>query len=725
VVHACQTTSTTSTRDGAGVNRIVVTSEGSLFVSLEEAESFQAFSTFNGQDPISSVMSESSSSSSNSTVWTLDFGVSAAPASSANSMLFFSDASKAAVAPLTALLGASLLVNAQCAEETSVVFSLPAGWSITDEGAKRVVLDYAGPMAYGYDLTITLPGYSSDSWTEDDSAALIGRLLNFYGDSNLSITITATIDSEGGLVLTLNVLGFTTLVGASASYDSVSANGIVFTDSSASSSSQFRGMQVSVSAPGISCQMGFSADSVGICGDTDGCIDNTCGNGVCIDDAAPLNGYTCECTVGYFDNEGTCTNIDGCASHSCGSNGACVDVAAPGTGFTCNCNSGYVSTDLVCVNEEGCATYPSSSGSCSTTDSSGRCEDVAPPGTGYTCTCSAGYYINTATPSAHTCSYRDCGQPSSQTGYTVASGTTYYGSTRTVTCASGYSGTASSRTCQSNGTWTTSTGCTLDCSTSPTQTGYTIASGASNQGATRTATCASGYTGTASSITCGTNSAWSTSTGCTLNCSTSPTQTGYTIAAGASNQGATRTTSCASGYQGTGTSITCGSNAAWSSASGCTALYSDTGSRGFTTGSGPGTSYCGTYGSGWQDPTFTCGATSYSWGGNGYSFGSTGHWIRCTRGAGPTMTSAVGITTYSGSSSVCQGAWDVYCDGTNVGRINSLGTTCSTGPYRGSCQVTYSARSCSYIQLNAVSGYGSGCCNSGGPDSMITAIAVW
>jgi len=670
VVHACQTTSTTSTRDGAGVNRIVVTSEGSLFVSLEEAESFQAFSTFNGQDPISSVMSESSSSSSNSTVWTLDFGVSAAPASSANSMLFFSDASKAAVAPLTALLGASLLVNAQCAEETSVVFSLPAGWSITDEGAKRVVLDYAGPMAYGYDLTITLPGYSSDSWTEDDSAALIGRLLNFYGDSNLSITITATIDSEGGLVLTLNVLGFTTLVGASASYDSVSANGIVFTDSSASSSSQFRGMQVSVSAPGISCQMGFSADSVGICGDTDGCIDNTCGNGVCIDDAAPLNGYTCECTVGYFDNEGTCTNIDGCASHSCGSNGACVDVAAPGTGFTCNCNSGYVSTDLVCVNEEGCATYPSSSGSCSTTDSSGRCEDVAPPGTGYTCTCSAGYYINTATPSAHTCSYRDCGQPSSQTGYTVASGTTYYGSTRTVTCASGYSGTASSRTCQSNGTWTTSTGCTL-------------------------------------------------------NCSTSPTQTGYTIAAGASNQGATRTTSCASGYQGTGTSITCGSNAAWSSASGCTALYSDTGSRGFTTGSGPGTTYCASYGSGWQDPTFTCGATSYSWAGNGYSFGSAGHWIRCTRGAGPTMTSAVGITTYAGSSTTCQGAWDVYCDGTNVGRITSLGTTCTTGPYRGSCQVTYSARSCSYIQLNAVSGNGSGCCNSGGPDSMITAIAVW
>lgn len=50
---------------------------------------------------------------------------------------------------LNALLGASFLVIAQCAESTSVAFSLPAGWAITDEGAKRVVLDYSGPHAYG------------------------------------------------------------------------------------------------------------------------------------------------------------------------------------------------------------------------------------------------------------------------------------------------------------------------------------------------------------------------------------------------------------------------------------------------------------------------------------------------------------------------------------------------------------------------------------------------
>jgi hypothetical protein len=47
-VQACQTTTTTSTHDSAGVTRIVVTSEGSLTVSVEEAEAFEVFATFNG-----------------------------------------------------------------------------------------------------------------------------------------------------------------------------------------------------------------------------------------------------------------------------------------------------------------------------------------------------------------------------------------------------------------------------------------------------------------------------------------------------------------------------------------------------------------------------------------------------------------------------------------------------------------------------------------------------
>jgi len=451
-VYACQTSTTTSTRDSAGVNSIVVTSEGSLTVSLEEAEAFQALATFNGRDNINSVFSESSSSSQNFTTWHLDFLLSAAtqPPSSANSQIFFSDASTNAVlGSLNALLGASFLVIAQCAESTSVAFSLPAGWAITDEGAKRVVLDYSGLHVYGYDVALIFPGESSSSWTDEDTAALVASLQNFYGDSNLFISVTAIVNSDGGLVVTVNVLGFTTLSGATASSESVSANGIVFTDST---SSRFAGMLASASAPGISCQTGFTTDSVGICVDTNGCIDNTCGDGVCIDALAPFNGYSCLCDAGYFDSVGTCINIDGCLDNTCGSNGECVDVAPPGTGFTCACNSGYVSTDLVCVNEPGCANYPGSGGSCSTTDSAGACADVAPPGTGYACTCSAGFYVNTDTPSAATCSYRDCGAPSAQTGYTIASGTTYYGSTRTITCASGYSGTPTSRVCQSNGT---------------------------------------------------------------------------------------------------------------------------------------------------------------------------------------------------------------------------------------------------------------------------------
>jgi len=594
------------------VNSIVVTSEGSLTVSLEEAEAFQALATFNGRDNINSVFSESSSSSQNFTTWHLDFLLSAAtqPPSSANSQIFFSDASTNAVlGSLNALLGASFLVNAQCAESTSVAFSLPAGWAITDEGAKRVVLDYSGPHAYGYDIALILPGESTSSWTDEDTAALVASLQNFYGDSNLFISVTAIVNSDGGLVLTVNVLGFTTLSGATASSESVSANGIVFTDST---SSRFAGMLASASAPGISCQTGFTTDSVGICVDTNGCIDNTCGDGLCIDAVAPFNGYSCQCDAGYFDSVGTCINIDGCLDNTCGSNGACVDVAPPGTGFTCTCNSGYVSTDLVCVNEPGCANDPVS---CSTTDSSGACADVAPPGTGFTCTCSAGFVVDTTTPSSPTCTYRDCGAPSVQTGYTFNSGTTYYTSTRTATCASGYSGTATSITCGANGQWSASAGCTLNCSTSPTQTNYVIATGASNQGATRTVTCGSGYSGTASSITCGTNSAWSTSSGCTLNCSTSPTQTGYTVSAGASNQGATRTTSCASGYSGTGTSITCQSNSAWSSASGCTLNCNAPSQTGYTFASGglnQGATRTATCASGYTGTasTITCGTNS-------------------------------------------------------------------------------------------------------------------
>ncbi len=52
------------------------------------------------------------------------------------------------MSPLAGIL-AGLLVEGSCAEAATVVLSLPAGWLVSDQGAKRVVVDSAGPMAYG------------------------------------------------------------------------------------------------------------------------------------------------------------------------------------------------------------------------------------------------------------------------------------------------------------------------------------------------------------------------------------------------------------------------------------------------------------------------------------------------------------------------------------------------------------------------------------------------
>jgi len=112
------------------------------------------------------------------------------------------------------------------------------------------------------------------------------------------------------------------------------------------------------------------------------------------------------------------------------------------------------------------------------------------------------------------CNIASCSATPTQTGYIINAGASTYGSTRTVSCASGYSGTASFITCQASGSWNLSAGCVADCSSTPTQTGYTIAAGSSSLGSTRTVTCATGYTGTATSITCTLNS-WTSSTGCT------------------------------------------------------------------------------------------------------------------------------------------------------------------------------------------------------------------
>jgi hypothetical protein len=349
---------------------------------------------------------------------------------------------------------------------------LSAGWQITDQSSKEATLTYFGPHSYSYDLTLAFPSETVASWTARDEALLLADLAAFYNDDALEFIITTREDVNGQLVIVVQVLGFSTMDSATTSYESVQANGIVLEDAS------FADVTAYASRPVSSCSMGFTADSSANCLDTDGCEGNTCNStlGTCVDAVAPQNGYSCDCSAGYFDLNGTCANIDGCEENTCGSYGNCVDVAAPGVGFTCDCDAGYVSPDNVCVNEPGCDL--DTEYTCNATDVDGLCADVAPPGTGYTCTCGTGYNVDLTT-----CTIVSCGQPPAATGYTIASGGTTYGSTRSVSCAAGYAGTAASITCQASGTWTTSSGCTItSCPTSPTQTGYVIASGASTYG---------------------------------------------------------------------------------------------------------------------------------------------------------------------------------------------------------------------------------------------------
>jgi len=689
IAAACSTSMSTSTRDVTNLSTISFESEGLLSVAIEESDGPIAFLSYSfyGRDSAASIFSESSDSTS----WSMVFSASQPtdPPSSANSMIFFSGADSVApyvLAPVASLIASA---SAQCSETVSLTIALPVGWIKQSESAKSVTLVYTGPHAYGYDLALTFPNETVSSWTVHDENALLTALADAYGnDSSISFLINTHEDVNGVLVITVTVLGFPTLSAATSSYEAVSASGLDLT----SEEYDFRGASSSASAPALACNIGYSAGTDDVCSDTDGCIDNTCGDGDCVDAVAPAVGYSCDCDVGWYDNSGTCTDDDACRENTCGDNGACVDVIAPGTGFTCDCDAGYVSTDLVCVNEPGCD--GDTTGSCAATDSSGTCTDIAPPGTGYTCTCSAGFYVD-----SQTCTYRDCGAPTASTGYSIASGTTYYGSSRTLTCATGYTGSPSALQCQSSGSWTGQSGCTIQsCPSSPTQTGYSIASGTSTYGSSRTATCASGYTGTASSISCQSSLSWTTSTGCTIrNCGTPVASTGYALGSGSTTYGSTYSMSCATGYTGTAATLTCQSDGTWSAQSGCTIVScgNPSSTTGYTINTGAST-YLSTR-------TCTC-ATGY-----------TGTAAVLTCQASGAWTAPSGCTIVSCSSSPTQTGYTIAGGASTYGSTRT--TTCAS-PYTGSassitCQSngTWStASSCqapSCVGMKAL-GYGSG-----------------
>jgi hypothetical protein len=120
-----------------------------------------------------------------------------------------------------------------------------------------------------------------------------------------------------------------------------------------------------------------------------------------------------------------------------------------------------------------------------------------------------------------------------------------------------------------------------------------------------------------------------------------------------------------------------------------------------------------------------CGRDSYSWAsGNGQNFQGFGQAITCS--GGTTCVENVGITTYGGSP-VCQGTWDVYCDDTWVGTLDTLSRSCTGTAMTNGCKVSFEAMECSNIELEAVSDSdgSSSCCGGSSPDSMITAVSAW
>jgi len=119
-----------------------------------------------------------------------------------------------------------------------------------------------------------------------------------------------------------------------------------------------------------------------------------------------------------------------------------------------------------------------------------------------------------------------------------------------------------------------------------------------------------------------------------------------------------------------------------------------------------------------------CNTNNYSWSpNNGLNFAGNGQDAVCS---GTTAcVGHVGILTYQ-SSSVCQGAWDIYCDSAKVGSIVTTNKACQGTAMNNTCNVAFTPRQCSTIRLVATGGgSGQACCGGGMPDAMLTGVSAW
>lgn len=118
-----------------------------------------------------------------------------------------------------------------------------------------------------------------------------------------------------------------------------------------------------------------------------------------------------------------------------------------------------------------------------------------------------------------------------------------------------------------------------------------------------------------------------------------------------------------------------------------------------------------------------CAQGTYNWvSTNGQSFINANENVVCS---GTTACVAhVGITTYSASSN-CQGSWDVYCDQTKVGTIDTTNKACQGDAMTNGCSVTFAPVTCTTVKFVGLTGSVGACCGSTGLHSMITAVSAW
>ncbi|CAN5206127.1 hypothetical protein BH09MYX1_BH09MYX1_47810 [soil metagenome] len=124
--------------------------------------------------------------------------------------------------------------------------------------------------------------------------------------------------------------------------------------------------------------------------------------------------------------------------------------------------------------------------------------------------------------------------------------------------------------------------------------------------------------------------------------------------------------------------------------------------------------------------TSPCATGNYSWSSaNIQAFQALNQEMVCS--GATACVGHVGINTYASSTSICHGTFDVYCDGTKVGTINSTGSACGGDPMTNGCSATFTPRTCSSIKLVLVAGTGVQCCLSSGigPDTAISGVSAW